>query len=172
MESYRATLEADPGLAAAHAGMGDTLFQLQRYEAAKEAMGKAVSLGLDPQVEGPIQCLMGQAWLHLERPRQAEEYFRRAIEIDPNDTQAIDHPAKLSFEREDYEGARELYVRLVGLQPGSPQSLSNLAAALYYLGRREEAIRGFERALALDPDLTTARTALKQLRDGERRRAP
>ena len=40
------------------------------------------------------------------------------------------------------------------LQPGRP---------LYYLGRAEDALRSFERALSLNPDLETARAGVRAL---------
>ena len=37
-----------------------------------------------------------------------------------------------------------------------------MGAALYHLGRPQEALQSFERALALDPDRVVARTAVRR----------
>ena len=58
---------------------------------------------------------------------------------------------------------RSAYLTLAELTPDSAQTHSNLGATLYYLGRREEALRSFERALALDPDLEAARAGVQGL---------
>ena len=166
IEAYRAVLRIDPEFALAHAGLGDSLFRLERYELALEALTKAVSLRPGEQVQGSMQRLLGRASRHLGRLDHAEGHFVRAIEIDPSDTRAIDHLARLMFERNEYEEARQLYAELAEKQPQDAQTRSNLAASLYYLGRTDEAVLEFERALSLDPTLETARAALEALQPG------
>ena len=56
------------------------------------------------------------------------------------------------------------YRTMLEIDPDSVQIHSNIGAALYHLGRPEEALRSIERALALNPDLETARTSLEQVR--------
>lgn len=63
-----------------------------------------------------------------------------------------------------YEQALELYRRLAEIRPEGAQIHANLGAALYFLGRVDQAVRSFEHALALDPTLETARAALEKIR--------
>ena len=88
------------------------------------------------------------------------------------------------FEAERYREARRfedaLSVYRVLLEIISDSALipSNVGATLYHLGRSQEALRSFERALTLDPDLKIDRTGLAQVRklltnaDNSRRPAP
>ena len=164
MEAYGAALAIDASFAPAHAGRGIALYRRQRYDEALPAMARALSLQPDLPVASTLHLFMGHAREELAQPEAAAEHFHEALRIDARNTEAIDRLAMLRFGQERYEEAFELYRTLAELKPGSAQTHSNLGATLYYLGRRREALRSFERALALDPDLRTARGAAEQLR--------
>ena len=172
LASYRKALEVDPEFGLGYAGLGDTLFQMGRYDESLEAMAKAVSLDPSERVAGSMQRFMGRASQQLGRVEAASDHFRRALEIDPRDSDAIDRLAMLEFGRKRYQEAERLYRILLGIQPDSAQTNSNLAATLYYLGRNDEALQSFERALSLDPALEAARIGVDQLREVIRKREP
>ena len=52
---------------------------------------------------------------------------------------------------------------MLRLKPDHPWAHLNLGVALFKQGRREEAMRQFEEALRLDPQLLKAREYLEQL---------
>ena len=99
---------------------------------------------------------------HDEAP--AALHFERALQLDPRDRQALDHLALVHFRQRRYAMALELYRRLAEVTPDSAQIHANIGSALYYLGRIDEAVGSFEQALALDPALETARSALERIR--------
>ena len=162
LAAYREVLAVDPDFALAHAGMGDTLFKLERYEEALETIAAAVTLQPDLPMAAALHRLMGRAAQELGHP-DAAEHYARALEIDPRDTEAIDRLAMVRFGEQRYEEARRLYRTLAGITPDSAQTHSNLGATLYHLGRTGEALRSFERALSLDPELETARAGVRAL---------
>ena len=164
LEVYLSLLEIDPDYVEAHVGRGNTLFELGRFEEAVEAMAQAVAIRPNLKQEGSVHRFMGRALQKATRFDEAMEYFRRALAIDPNDDAAIRPLAAMLFERQRYEEARKLYLTLTQTIPSDAQAAANLAVTEYYLGRTDEAIRGFERALALDPTLKTARTGLAAAR--------
>ena len=108
---------------------------------------------------------MGLAAEALGRSEAAAQHYERAVELDPHDAEAVDLLAMVRFGQQRYPAALDLYRTLVELRPGSAQAHSNLGVTLYYLERTDEAIRSFEHALSLDPDLETPRAALQQLRN-------
>ena len=165
--AYRDVLAVDPEFALAHAGMGDALFTLERYEEALEALATAVNLQPDLPVAASLHRLMGRAAQELGYA-DADAHFARALEIDPRDTDAIDRLAMARFQEKRYDEAHALYRTLAELTPDSAQTHSNLGATLYYLGRSQDALRSFERALALDPDLETARAGVRALAPASR----
>ena len=159
LAAYRAVLAVHPEYALAYAGMGATLFKLERHAEALEMLGRAVTLQPDLPMAASLHVLMGRAAQELGHP-DAADHYARAVELDPGHTGAIDRLALARFREKRYEEAHALYVMLAEIMPDSAQTHSNLGATLHYLGRSEDALRSFERALALDPDLETARAAL------------
>ena len=162
--AFGAILEIDPDFALAYAGMGDALFRMRRYDDALAALARAVSLQPDLPVAGAVHRLMGRSEQELGRPDEALPHYQRALEIDPEDAQAIELLARLQFVRERYLESFDLFQDLVELAPDNAELQANLGATLYHLGRIEDAIRSFEHALSLDPTLDSVRTTLEQLR--------
>ena len=164
LAAYREVLDLDPGFALAHAGMGDALFRLGRHEEALQTLRRALAEQSDLPMADTLHNLAGQAAQELNRVEDAAEHYANALRINPRDTESIDRLAMIRFGQEQYQVAFELYQDLLAIDPGNAQVHSNLGATLYYLERTEEALRSFERAVEIEPDLETARTGLEQLR--------
>ena len=164
LATYREVLEIDPEHTRAQAAVGQTLFALERYEEALEALRAAAALPPDPSQAGRLQGLMGRAALELGRSEEAAHHFERALQLDPRNAEALDYLALVRFRQQRYETALDLYRRLVEIRPDNAQAHANMGATLYYLGRLEEAARSFEHALSLVPGLATARVGLEQIR--------
>ena len=164
MASYRAALDLDPGFAPALAGLGMALFESERHAEAVEAMTRALHLQPDLPVAGPLRLFTGRALQSLGRPEAAAESYERAAAIDPRNPEPLDRLAMIRFGQKRYERALELYRKLAELNPSGAQTHANLGATLYHLGRPDEALRSFERALALDPDLRMARRGVEHMR--------
>jgi len=102
--------------------------------------------------------LFGDLYEHLGKGDRAEHFFRRAIEIAPNRSDARFSLGSLLFRRgrdEDpkyFAGALEAFRQMTEADPGSPDGWSNLGLVLTHLGRMEEAEKMYKQAIALDPD--------------------
>ena len=164
LATYREVLDLDPDFALAHAGMGDALFRLGRHEEALEALRRALAEQSDVLMAATLHHLAGQAAQALDRVEDAAGHYANAVRIDPRDSASLDRLAMIRFGQERYQAALDRYRALLVLDPANAQVHSNLGATLYYLGRTEEALRSFERALEIEPELETARTGLAQLR--------
>lgn len=66
------------------------------------------------------------------------------------------------FNEEDWEGALEIHDKILELSP-SPLRYANRGSILYRLGRIEEAIGAYRKALELDPSLKRAKADLERL---------
>ena len=171
LEAYRALLEIDPEYPLAHAYIGDILLQLHRYAEAVEPLSKALtlikaapSLRSDLPTAGSLHVLLGRALQGLGRTRAGEAHFRRALELDPRNMEALEYVAAAHFRQKRYREALDLYRTLLEIDPDRAATHADIGATLYFLGRTEEAIRNLERALSLDPTLETARTNLEEMR--------
>ena len=96
-------------------------------------------------------------------PEAGEAHFRRALELDPRNMEALEYVAASHFRRKRYRQALHLYRTQLEIDPDKATTHANIGAALYYLDRSEEAIRSLERALSLDPTLEMARTNLERM---------
>ena len=164
LAAYRAVLDVDPDFALAHAGLGDALFHLKRYEEALDSLARSLALEPESPTTATRYVLMGQTAQALNRPEAAVEYFERALATDPHHPGSVDYLARLRFGQKRYQESLALFQKLLEMTPDNAQAHANLGATLYYLGRPKEALRSFERALALDPNLTATRTGLEKAR--------
>ena len=171
LEAYRAVLEVDPKYAPAHAYMGDVLLNLHRYAEAVKPLNKALILikaapSLTPELPtaGLLHALLGKASWGLGRLKAGDEYFRRALELDPHNMKTIEYVAAAHFRQKRYQEALDLYRTQLEIDPERAATHADIGATLYYLGRTEEAVRSLERALSLDPTLEMARTNLERMR--------
>ena len=101
---------------------------------------------------------MGRALFRLGRHEEALAALAQALALEPDPARTV--PLLRLMGR----AALELYERLLEGTPDAAQVHANRGGALYYLGRIDAAVRGFERALSLDPALETARSALEEIR--------
>ena len=171
LEAYRAVLEIDPRYAPAHAYMGYVLLQLHRYAEAIKPLNKALilikaapTLTSNLPTAGLLHALLGKASWGLGRLEAGDEYFRRALELDPHNMQTIEYVAAAHFRQKRYQETLDLYRTLLEIDPDRAATHADIGATLHFLGQSEEAIRSLERALALDPTLETAKANLEEMR--------
>ena len=171
LEAYRMVLEINPKFAPAHAYMGDVLLRLHRYADAVESLNKALALieaapspTPDLPTEGLLHALLGEASWGLGQLQAGDEHFGRALELDPHNMETIEYVAAAHFRQKRYRQALDLYRTLLEFDSERAATYTDIGAAFYFLGRREEAIRSLEHALSLDPALETARANLEKIR--------
>lgn len=92
----------------------------------------------------------------------AESLLRRLIERDKNNFRALAELGKLKIEKEQYRESISLY-RLALKIAKEPLFYNNIGVNYQRLGVSDSARICYERALALDPDYTTARKNLDNL---------
>ena len=166
---YRAVLEVDRGYAPAHAGMGDALVRLRRFDKAVASLREAVALRPYASMAGAVHFVLGQALQEMGRAAEAADHYERALQFDRRNTDTLARLAILRFGQKRYEEALGLYRALIEIDPSKARVHSNVGALLYYLNRYEEALRSFEHALSLDPTQRNARAGVRQARQALQR---
>ncbi len=158
IEHFTRAIEQDPTFAPAYSGLADTYVVAGAYDAipADEALtrGKAAAakaLALDDGLASAHYVLAtAHAWYDWDWP-SAEQEFRRALELDPNDALGRNwHGGYLSLRRRHQEAIAE-HERARDLDPLSLIVNTNLARAFYWARRYDEAITQARRTLELDP---------------------
>ena len=105
---------------------------------------------------------------HHRDPRQEElalRWLERAVEVDPQSTEAHYQLALLRETREEHEAAIEHYLRAAETDPSFLPALSQLAELYSRRGESEKAAEIAKLALALEKD-ETRRAALQHMIDG------
>jgi len=148
---------AHAGLGAAYQVLGTTgagaLPVVETISKVTAAAGRA--LELDPKL-GEAHVLLARAEQQAWRWAAAEAGYRRAIEIDANDVEALaGYGSLLTFLGRTEEGV-SLARQARDLDPLTADRTVNLAWILYQARRYEEAIQELQAVLAAEPDYAGA----------------
>ena len=106
---------------------------------------------------------VGLALFHLGRIDEAETYFARALKINPRYGDALLGLAVVQINQKRYAEALAHLKTLVEIAPGNVQAWANMGLALQALHRTADALKSFDRALAIEPNMPTARAGREQI---------
>jgi TolB-like protein/Tfp pilus assembly protein PilF len=129
---YRDAVELDPKSALAHCRLAGALLNLGDVDAAEAPIFRALSL--DPGLS-EVQHTMGLYYFAQGRP-EAYAAFERAVELDPDNADALEHYAFVRFMRGIDKGVTDLYRRALEIDR---HSLSRYASYGEILGKQGEA---------------------------------
>ena len=108
-------------------------------------------------------ALLGIALVAAERPDEALDVFRRAVELDPGNADRRRNLATALFDSRNIDEAALHARQAVALRPGDPAAHDLFGRILAVQGRLAEAQAEFERALQVAPDYQEARENLARL---------
>ncbi len=181
--SYRAALEQDPqsfvayrGLARCLALLGDQEDAIETLEQALKAAEKDESKTAEEDERLWIFNALAELELSLNREPEASRRWDRSLEISPQQPAILLRSANLLARAARFDQALERYDRLLALEPlWAAVIRERRATVLVNLGRKQEAIAEFERALEAAPEDLRLRyrfaEALAHLGEVERSRA-
>jgi tetratricopeptide (TPR) repeat protein len=99
---------------------------------------------------GPAWSLLGQSLQEANAPVASQERaLRRALELDPEDVDALVAMAWLHTERGETAEGLTKAARAVQLAPGRASTLEAYAALLFQAGRCEESVTAQQRAISI-----------------------
>jgi TolB-like protein/Tfp pilus assembly protein PilF len=161
IEYFEQAIAKDPNYAIAYAGLADTLIAVERNmgsaatrRGVSVARARAVAeraVELDPLLSEAHSAMASvrareYAW------REAEQGFRRAIDLNPNN--ALAH-LELGFSvlvvQGRFEEGLDEVRRAVRLDPLSPYVNTEFGRALIFAGRHDEGVDQLRKAIALEP---------------------
>ena len=171
IDLFQQAIAADPNYALAYAGLGDTYNVIPSYRAgvtsrqagllADEATRKALELDDSlPEAHLARAGFLTFAW----KWREAEQEYRRAIELNPNSAPAH-YLYAFSFlvpEKRFDQAFEEFHIALA-LDPLSPIMNTNYAVVLMDAHRYPEALAQFQKTIERDPTFLPAHHKLSHL---------
>jgi tetratricopeptide (TPR) repeat protein len=113
-----------------------------------------------------LHVLIGQGYRRLRCWPQAEQAFRKALELDEEDETAWHGLATTALAQDQNEQAAEAALHAISLRPDYAEAHYHLGVALAGLGKPHEAAVALQRCLALRSDMLAALRALAELYDG------
>jgi DNA-binding winged helix-turn-helix (wHTH) protein/Tfp pilus assembly protein PilF len=152
---YSRARDANPRSAEAHAGLATTFVFRSIYlpdrerwtAAALESANRAVALN---ERSAMAARAAGMAHVHAGRHREAEQYYRRALELNPDDRSTPLNLGWLLSTTGRPEAAVELIRKRVAVRPDAT-SYAYLADALWLAGRLADATAAARTALEFEP---------------------
>lgn len=172
VKAYQRSVQLDPGLGRAYAGMAVTLANMNRKKEAEEKFRLAMSK-IDRMSDREKYRTRGSYYL-LERDyEKAIEQFRALEKQYPADSAGIINLALAYFYQRNMNAALEEGRRALAIYPNNLLALSNVNLYAMYAGDFETAIRGSERLLKMNPSFELAYVclALSQLAEGNTEQA-
>ncbi len=129
--------------------------KLQQKDAkgAEDILKKACEKSSTP---ADAMVYLGQFYISQHRAAEAEQQFQRALSVDPRHGVALFDLAKLQYSAGRIPEAEQSFQRLSGLPGFKPV----YAIFLFQAGRKDEAVKEFERLAKADPEDRAARTRL------------
>jgi DNA-binding winged helix-turn-helix (wHTH) protein/TolB-like protein/Flp pilus assembly protein TadD len=159
IEFYQQAIELDPGYALAYAGLANTYMQLgnggflpprETFPKAKEILVKALSVD-ERLAEG--RSLLATYKLFYEWDWSgAEREFKRAIELDPNESGAHERYGTCLVIMGRFDEALVERKLAQKFDPRNPAVVASVGHALFSARRYDEALEYFRKALELNPN--------------------
>lgn len=144
----RRSLAVNPRNAAAENNLGIALLAADRLEEAEAAFRRAVALN-------PCSAVawngLGSALDLRNKPTEAIAAFRRALDVQPRYAAAMTNLGTAFRALADYGRGIELQQQALDIEPDNPTIHANLGNLYADIGAWDDAIRCYERVLALGP---------------------
>ena len=143
----RDVLRRDPGNGPALEQLSQLLMDAGRPQEAVELLSQAAGSSSSPD----IYDLLGDAYSQNKEFAKAEEAYRHAIELDPDDPGHHHGLAQALLSQDKYSPALDEYKRLSELEPGTSENYLRMAQLYRRLGKYDESESSLLRAKQLSP---------------------
>ncbi|HEY7697561.1 MAG TPA: tetratricopeptide repeat protein, partial [Vicinamibacteria bacterium] len=130
------------------------------FAAAKASFERAIALDEHKPSAWNYLGLVSEREARID---EARSQYERALREDPSFVEALLNLASLRMNAGELSPAEGIYRRAIELAPRSYEAYNGLGIALARQGRRNEAAEAFEKAIAIDSTIETARENLRAL---------
>ncbi len=151
--AYGVIEEPDDILVSSLVALGQVRLQLQQFDEAEAAFGRALALSPDNAM---AQMGMGTVRDRQGKYAHAIAHFRHALELQPQNATALYNLGSILLTVEEVDDAIEVLEQCLAAQPDMPQAHRSLGNAYARAGRPAEASEHLETYLGLVPNAPDA----------------
>ena len=149
----------NPQARSAHNNLGNYLKARGRYPEAYAAYQTALELRPDdPGLLNNIGTLLSNQGRHEE----ALAHYHEALRLNPRHTTVMKNVAMVRMKQGRYAEGLAAVQQVIARYPDDAQAHHLVGYGLFHLDRKADALRHYDRALALDPNLALVREQRKQ----------
>ncbi|MFD2934513.1 tetratricopeptide repeat protein [Spirosoma flavum] len=148
LNDYTRAIETDPDFGTAYFNRAEV-----RLETGDAAGGLADLQHIDKQYRDSTfyQTRLGDAYVRLNNPAQAQVAYDRAVQLNPANVEALTNRGALFYSQKAYDQAKQDSQRALQLNPKQDAALNNQSLLLAHAGNYTDALGYVERALAIQP---------------------
>ena len=154
---YSHIISFNPAAPTFHRNLANALLRAERREEALAA--SRIEVDRFPG-DAKAHNTHGVALRALDRLDEAEESFRRALELDPDHQNALHNMAEMRKGQGRFADSVRWYREVLDIDPKSARANSGMGDALTRLGRHEEAIQTYRGIFEADPEYAPAHAGI------------
>ncbi|HOB29576.1 MAG: tetratricopeptide repeat protein [Dethiobacteria bacterium] len=151
VDEFKKVVEDDPDLVVGHICLGLSSAQLGKVEEAFRELKLVLALDQNKFIRALALNTLGIILTQKEDYRQAEHYFKRATEEDPELEEAWFNLGATFYNLRRYREAAEAFEKAGGLAGEDWEIDLYLGRAQSYLGQHQEAVKSLQRAFRINP---------------------
>jgi tetratricopeptide (TPR) repeat protein len=171
---YQDFVEKNPALYKVRLNAANCLMELQKYDQAVAEYQKVLE-GLnaeaadkkDAKLEAQIYAGIGDAYLRMNKFAEAEQYFKKSMDIDPADHALAFNVAEIMMQAGNTDEAIRYYDMAIRIKADWPKSYLKLGYAWLNKGDMPKAIEAFNKFIAVspgdDPDVALVKDIIKKI---------
>lgn len=148
LADYTRAIDTDPDFGAAYLNRAEARLDLG------DAGGSLTDLQRIEQQYADstfYQLRLGDTHIRLNEPARAQLAYDRAIQLDPDNVEALTNRAALFFSQKAYELARQDIAKALRVNPKQDAALNNQSLLLAQAGKFADALTYVDRALGVKP---------------------
>ncbi|GGH85720.1 tetratricopeptide (TPR) repeat protein [Pullulanibacillus pueri] len=158
---FNKALELQSDYAPASYGLGNALYELERYEEAIPCFQLAEQNGVTD--DGDIHYMLGMSYVNLSQLMMGLVHLQRAVELNEQDSEARFQYALCLAKLGSLQLALQQFDQVIEQQPEHADAHYNKGVALASRGQTAEAIMAFQTAIKHQKDHVLAANGLRAL---------
>ncbi|HIB60511.1 MAG TPA: tetratricopeptide repeat protein [Candidatus Marinimicrobia bacterium] len=150
LQYLQKAVELDPGNTAAIRNLAQTYYDLGNINESIATYQKAIRTTVDMKTKADLHFNLGVLYNQIGDFDEAEDHFISALDLNPEDVEAILGMAQTFESNEKWRKAEKFYKELIYLQPENAAYYRGIARALIQQGKQAEAQRYFDKSKKYD----------------------